>query len=252
MFCILGSLELPEIPSTCYLSSNIIMDRMATETISLTDSIYIKRSPSKRLLLDGSGNKTPRELLIYFVPGNPGLVQYYDDFLTQLASTLDPDPMNMVYHIVGHSLGGFEIKSNTPAALQLEAMVTGQRPHGMPGQHMTYSLKQQEICVYESLQRTVELIRKQSALESGNGKDDKELQVMVVGHSVGAYILMQNLEMRRAAQVAGDESGPESAYGIIAGVALFPTIVDLAGSPRGRMVAVSYAIFSPIYEFWMQ
>jgi pimeloyl-ACP methyl ester carboxylesterase len=194
--------------------------------------------------------------LIYFVPGNPGLIEYYYDFLTHLASLLDPDVTNIVYHVVGHSLGGFELSGNVGGVLQLEAMMTGYPPKDRTGGFHDWGLARQQAFLFESLRKTVELIQR---------KEFKRVKVMVVGHSVGAYLMMQSLKWRHKAQIIRQNDEPVSSikalallrseehfddvntdtdetWEFIGGVGLFPTIVDLAGSPRGRMLAVSLSL----------
>ena len=232
---------------------------MATETLSLTDCIYIKRSPSK----DGpcQGQKQ-RQVLIYFIPGNPGLIEYYYDFLTHLPSLLDPDGTNIVYHVVGHSLGGFELTRGANGVAQLHAMLSGAPTRIKPTPFEAMGLSEQGVFVMESLQATVEILY-------GNRSENMEpgpLSVILVGHSVGAYLLMETLKTRFSVQSAKDVGMKPLSEGdnkdkfvenfrtsqrfewvpdvderikLIGGVGLFPTIVDLAGSPRGRKASVS-------------
>ena len=228
---------------------------MPTETISLTDSIYIKRSPA----LDLSRKE---HLLIYFVPGNPGCIEYYNHFLTHLASLLEPDVTNVVYHVVGHSLGGFELSGNVGGVLQLEAMMTGCRTEDRTDGYHSWGLARQQAFVFESLRKTVSLTQHVTVDNVNGNTEFKKVKVIVVGHSVGAYLMMQTLQLRQESQVvrqnhdefasikAIDRFGHEKhlndvdvdrddTWEMVGGVGLFPTIVDLAGSPKGRMLAVS-------------
>jgi hypothetical protein len=200
--------------------------------------------------------------LIYFIPGNPGLIQYYYDFLTHLASLLDPDVTNFVYHVVGHSLGGFELQQNVAGALQLEGVMTGPDPKERTGSFRNWGLNRQQGFVFESLRKTVELVQRMEVKNAEDQQEDKPLLVMVVGHSVGAYIMMQDLAWRHKTQITrekGEEiskidvlerlqreegldevrDNVDDDFEIVGGVGLFPTIVDLAGSPKGRTLAVS-------------
>ena len=161
---------------------------MSTQTISLTDSIYIRRSPSHDRI---RSDEPPRHFLIYFIPGNPGLIQYYEDFLTHLVSLLEPDLTNHVYHVVGHSLGGFEVEQDIGGALQLKAHLTGNPAKVRTGGTSNWGLNRQEFMVYESLRKTVEQL-----IEDGT-KEVARVRVMVVGHSVGAYLMMQTVQWRQ-------------------------------------------------------
>jgi hypothetical protein len=199
--------------------------------------------------------------LIYFIPGNPGLIQYYYDFLTHLASLLDPDVTNFVYHVVGHSLGGFELQQNVAGALQLEGVMTGPDPKDRTGSFRNWGLNRQQGFVFESLRKTVELVQRIEVKNAEDQQEAKPLLVMMVGHSVGAYLMMQDLAWRHKTQIKRqtgegiskidvlerlrwderlDEvrDNVDENFEIVGGVGLFPTIVDLAGSPKGRMLAV--------------
>ena len=168
---------------------------MSTQTISLTDSIYIRRSPTENRT---QKEKKPREILIYFIPGNPGVIQYYNHFLTHLASLLDPDTTNSIYHVVGHSLGGFELQSNASGYSQLEAMMTGNAPANGHGRYCPHNLTSELVTVFANIGRTVALLRRT--------EEAAPLQVVLVGHSVGAYIMMQNLMFRQLEQTSGIDS----------------------------------------------
>lgn len=209
---------------------------MSTQTISLTDSIYIRRSPTEiRLRKD----KRPRELLVYFIPGNPGLIQYYNDFLTHLASLLDPDTTGSVYHVVGYSLSGFELEGNASGYSQLEAVLNGRSLAYSNEPFRPYDLKTEQEAVFANIERTVSLLRRQTLTQEPlNIEESEPLPVVLMGHSVGAYIMMQNLMSRQLEQTNGLPGGIDGTVSIIGAIGLFPTVVDLAGSPRGRKLAV--------------
>ena len=210
---------------------------MSTHTISLTDSIYIRRSPTDYRI---QRDKRPRELLIYFIPGNPGLIQYYHDFLTHLASLLDPDKTNFAYHVVGHSLGGFELQGNASGSSQLEATIAGfgRRAKGHSCYH-AYDLTKEQLNVMDGVEQTSTLIRRQnSAHERFDAEETEPLYVVLMGHSVGAYLMMQTVMFRQLAQSNVSPSPLDRTTRHVGAIGLFPTLVNLAGSPRGQKLAV--------------
>lgn len=67
--------------------------------------------------------------------------------------------------------------------------------------------------------------------------EGESVRVIIAGHSVGAFIALEVLRVlceqrkkRRGSRARGTE--------IIGGIMLFPTIVDIAKSPSGRLLSV--------------
>lgn len=59
--------------------------------------------------------------------------------------------------------------------------------------------------------------------------------MIIAGHSVGAFIAMEVL------RILGEQRKKQGSRGgieVIGGIMLFPTIVDIAKSPSGRLLAV--------------
>ncbi len=155
--------------------------------------------------------------LIYFMPGNPGLIQYYQPFLSRLHTLLSSSSTDKSsgYHICGHSHRGFEaaqdgMRSNTP-----------RYPLGLEQQ-----IRVQEQRLYEH----IEFHRKRT------GKSPK---VILMGHSVGCYMLLELIQHHRNKI---EEEGEED-FDLIGGILLFPTITHIAKSPLGMVFGVS--IFRP-------
>ena len=201
----------------------------------LEDSIHLRQDPADISIV----KKQPfNHVLIYFIPGNPGLIEYYRAFLTYLSKTLDPDRAKTVYHVVGNNLGGFKIQSkaalddNIPLDLRNDN-VRERAPLG---------LRNQIADVNANLHQTIAKIengRCEDAYADGK-KFFSVLPVILVGHSVGAYILMETLAWKQ--RTAKERTAPFHWYDdfeILGGVCLFPTIVDLAKSPKGRLMSVS-------------
>lgn len=155
---------------------------------------------------------------IFFISGNPGLVGYYHTFLSLLSSTLAPPREDgPPFQIYSRSLAGFEVGDAPPVG-------TG--------------------CV--DLEEQIRYV--QSGLEEFVARDDKAYgdaegqrrKVILIGHSVGAYIAMEILrrDREKRVSVAPDASG----FDIVGGVMLFPTVVDIAKSPAGVKLTVSTSI----------
>lgn len=75
-----------------------------------------------------------------------------------------------------------------------------------------------------------------------NGKPPMPLKVILIGHSVGAYICMEVLRRRRAKEQMQTEqpdgrSGPERMK-LIGCIGLWPTITWIGQSPSGRKISV--------------
>ncbi|KIN05902.1 hypothetical protein OIDMADRAFT_112461 [Oidiodendron maius Zn] len=143
--------------------------------------------------------------LIFLITGNPGLVSYYNVFLTTLHRLLSEKESDKdVFHIYGESLAGFE-DNDTPSK------VTG----------LPYSLEEQIETRMQSL--------KNQHIPSGPRQDQAYDSIILIGHSVGTYIILEMLQrLKRSPHL-----------NIRAGILLFPTVTRLADSPRGLK-------FSPI------
>ncbi|KAL8966766.1 MAG: hypothetical protein Q9183_003219, partial [Haloplaca sp. 2 TL-2023] len=62
---------------------------------------HIYYSPS----IENSSDKE-QDYLIFHIPGNPGLIDFYDPFLSILQKSLSASS-NANFHVYGHSLAGF-------------------------------------------------------------------------------------------------------------------------------------------------
>lgn len=156
-----------------------------------------------------------KRVLIFFIPGNPGLVEYYRQFLDIIRKHLNDRVSNTgtQYFISGGSLAGFDVNSGsrqTPATSQ-----------GLP-----LSLDNQVEDVYARLQSTVARLRAENDIQG-------DLPVVLIGHSIGAYMVLETVaKWKKLAK-----QGPTNME-IIAGLCLFPTIYELNLSPTGRQVGV--------------
>ncbi|TGO14212.1 hypothetical protein BTUL_0056g00200 [Botrytis tulipae] len=139
--------------------------------------------------------------LIFFITGNPGLIGYYSTFLSLLNDLLSSSPTKNsdTYHIFGQSLAGFETDD-----------VPSESPNKDP-----YSLQQQIDLVHDCL------------VEQINGSSIPYKNVILIGHSVGSYILLETLSKLIA------PAAIPSISAVLSGILLFPTVTHISHSPSG-------------------
>ncbi|KAF7881026.1 uncharacterized protein EAF02_006917 [Botrytis sinoallii] len=139
--------------------------------------------------------------LIFFITGNPGLIGYYSTFLSLLNDLLSSSPTKNsdTYHIFGQSLAGFETDD----------------AHSYSPNQNPYSLEQQTDLVHECL------------VEQINGSPTQYKNVILIGHSVGSYILLETLSKLIAPAAVSSISA------VLSGILLFPTVTHISHSPSG-------------------
>ncbi|KOS37685.1 hypothetical protein ACN38_g11508 [Penicillium nordicum] len=171
-----------------------------------------------------TGSPSDQKTTIFFISGNPGLIGYYHPFLSLLAKHLDEpkeEPLTRLpsFQIYGCSLSGFEIDE----------------PQSSPSPNNAIDLDlEDQICFVQGKLAT--LMGDES---NGNGKGTADVgnrqKVILIGHSVGAYIAMEILRRHR-------EASPESTFDIVGGAMLFPTVKDIAASPSGQKLTTLLSI----------
>ncbi|KAI9646049.1 hypothetical protein NHQ30_005487 [Ciborinia camelliae] len=140
--------------------------------------------------------------LIFFITGNPGLIGYYATFLSTLNNLLSSSSTkdSNTFHVFGQSLAGFE---------------TDDFPSDSSNQS-PYSLEQQVDLVHDCL------------LEQIKGSPSTPYKnIILIGHSVGSYILLETLSKL----IAPSTVSPTSA--VLSGILLFPTVTHISHSPSG-------------------
>ncbi|KAJ4302800.1 hypothetical protein N0V90_001691 [Kalmusia sp. IMI 367209] len=148
--------------------------------------------------------KPNRSYLIYFITGNPGLIEYYRVFLAHLYGLLTRDITSQTtFHVFGRSLSGFETRKEE-------------------GDSPPFSLQEQIARSHTALEDLVRNVRERDGVQ--------DVRVILMGHSVGSYIL---LEIIRRARERAKDAGAEHAR-IVGGVCLFPTVTHIAKSDSGR------------------
>lgn len=186
-------------------------DRLKPSPEIMQDWVYIEKGPQV------FAERPYNTLLVFFITGNPGLAAYYEPFLTTLNSELQrrSPELDLFVHCV--SLPGFNVNPSYYGPGR-----TGSPPP-------PYSLDEQiEKVKYQLWSSSVSANRWR---RQGYG-EETPLNVILIGHSVGAYIL---LEILRNPHTLGED---DLGMNIAGGICLFPTIVDIAKSSNGRMAAV--------------
>ncbi|RMY08905.1 hypothetical protein D0868_04539 [Hortaea werneckii] len=154
-------------------------------------------------------------LVVFFITGNPGLIAYYGSFLDRLQSLLCDDEglgVDSKYYTYGASLAGFEVNGDKSP-----------RSHSSSVHDAPYGLQEQIDKVATRLEHVA------GSIKSSAGQ---KMPVILIGHSVGSYILLEIVSKWQSRQKAGHSSSLP--YNIIGGICLFPTVVDIAKSPTGR------------------
>lgn len=141
-----------------------------------------------------------KRALIYFVCGNPGIVEFYADFFSSLRALLDKSEQDTAYDIYGRNLLGFHDEDHEPFG-------PGNEPYDLDGQ-------------IEGIWKDV------AARQTEQGKPYDF--VILMGHSVGAYIAVEVF--------ARQSQNPKPDLHLQHGFLLFPTITWIQDSPSGRKV----------------
>ncbi|KAM0282164.1 hypothetical protein ACHAQH_003204 [Verticillium albo-atrum] len=175
----------------------------------------------------------PPHILFYFIPGNPGYVDYYTDYLNDLKSRLDFAEGHI--HVHGRDLAGFRDDSHAP--------FTRDTP--------PYNLETQ----IETIFRHVASLRRTDTARNAPGKVGQPYDLVVIaGHSVGAYIALEIFHRHQKDPLAAPH------LNLHAGVLLFPTVTHIAQSPSGRRLAllasfpalgdIAHLVAKAILFFW--
>ncbi|KAK4138465.1 hypothetical protein BT67DRAFT_369970 [Trichocladium antarcticum] len=171
---------------------------------------------------------TRRQCLIFMIPGNPGLIDYYIPFLGTLRQLLDEteskDGCEVAFHIYGRNLIGFDDRDHEPAFGTSTATGSPTEP---------FSLEDQIRCLCDQVQHV-----NQSTLPSGRAFDE----ILLIGHSVGAYMALEIFHRHHQAlalalrPASGQHAAPTTLAHVPlkAGILLFPTVTHIARSGSGQ------------------
>ena len=249
---------------------------MPLESHILSD-LFLHIPPKSDQALSGLTHQQPLRI-IFFVTGNPGLIGYYHAFLSLLADS--EEARGCV--VLGASLGGFEIEGNLKGGRNHqgdrsrgddvdvgELMFPRGKGMGERREEKLWGLREQvELCMV----RVDELVRRVQG-DDGFVKDPEGVvvgverrpltKVILVGHSVGAWIALEMVGLSRSlwkerlergeSDVAGvreqevevgtgkgtlgiaQEDGMDGCWEVEAAMLLTPTIMDLPLSRSGRI-----------------
>ena len=156
-----------------------------------------------------------QDYLIFLIGGNPGLISYYEPFLSTLHTLLLSSSLSQSaqFYVYANSLAGFD---NAELANGKETS----EPVGLQAQ----------------IDNTEDLIYSRIHLyQKGKDPGDPVPKVILMGHSVGGYILLE-LIRRHKNRIESDDQGD---FDLIGGILLYPTIVNIAKSPMGMVASVS-------------
>lgn len=182
---------------------------------NLKDEIYLHE--------EATSNKDRTPLLLFFVPGNPGLIEYYRSYLVHLYDTTRTHHPELDLHVYGTSLLGFEV--GTPSH-------TNDETAPGPSKYGPFDLADQSTQLASTLTwLATRILTKKSTLQPGDVRSSP-LPVILLGHSVGTWLLLDVVAQQQQRLSRGLARSP--LLDIRAAVSLFPTIYDLALSPRGR------------------
>ncbi|KAK7524252.1 hypothetical protein IWZ03DRAFT_20863 [Phyllosticta citriasiana] len=265
-------------PTIIHLPATLSPTSFPTPSItSKPTSIFLSRSDS---LSPTTAAPQPRRknYLIYFITGNPGLIGYYDLFLSYLHLSLAdrlPPSTQVNFDVFGRSLSGFEsetrggfLRRRCAPGGGYPAEAAGGRGAGLrPGARPPFGLEEQikgaEWALWDHVQGMREQAQEQEDFDPRFEHDD-EPNIILVGHSVGAYIAMEIMRRwRENLTVNGSKEGEEDEEpkGKIAGaICLFPTVTHIAKSDSGKKfsallsmpyIALILHMLVTILTFWI-
>ena len=186
---------------------------MSTESLleekALHENQQLCYEPSTDLIDDQS-----QDFMIFMITGNPGLIKFYEPFLSTLHDLLSSSSASPSarFYICGNSLAGFGHSKGE----------MGEKPAQLKG--LQDQINHLECLLFDQAR----IHRKAAAAR------EKPLKVILMGHSVGAYILLELIQRHRKQVEKLNED-----FDLIGGILLFPTITHLAQSPQGMIYSVS-------------
>jgi pimeloyl-ACP methyl ester carboxylesterase len=170
--------------------------------------------PSPHAAAQGGANKT-RECLVYFLTGNPGIIDYYEPFLRYLRARLDAIEAtrahSVAFHIHGRNLAGFDDNDH-------------EQPFSTRRNNPPHDVEHQ-------LQACARHLAAANAIPEGRPRAGQPFDdVVLVGHSLGTYL---TLELFHRHMHDPSTFGHGKGLNLRSGVLLFATVAHLAKSPKG-------------------
>lgn len=161
-----------------------------------------------------------RQCLIYFLTGNPGLIDYYTPFLTHLRTLLDNIETQrghkVTFTIYGRDLAGFDDEDHPKPFNKTDNL-----PHDVE-----YEIND----CFKHLLAANKI--PSSSSEDGTTPDHPRAgepfdEVILIGHSLGTYIALELFHRHL------HDPSLAPALNLRSGILLFATIAHLAKSPKG-------------------
>ncbi|OAQ95834.1 hypothetical protein LLEC1_01376 [Akanthomyces lecanii] len=153
--------------------------------------------------------------LIYFIPGNPGVVEFYTDFLRSLRAMLDKTGNETAYDVYGRNLFGFHDDDHDPFS----------------SQNPPFDLEAQVEGIWADI----------ASQRHGYNNDQLYDSIILIGHSIGAYIAVETFHRQSI--------NPKANLNLKHGFLLFPTISYIARSPSGlKITALQQSSYFPGVE----
>ena len=177
-----------------------------------------------------SSSHTTTKYHLFFIPGNPGCMPYYNAFLSHLSTELPRKNYNV--DIYAHAMANFYDDEQ----IESDIMEGGRSAQGILG------LKEQIDFVYD---RLLDYIR--SYAEHVRDGDDR-IRIILAGHSVGAYIGMEILRAWRTTSrtalvdgngISKNDTADKSGVELVGLIGLWPTITWIGQSANGRRLGVN-------------
>ena len=210
-------------------------------------------------------DKSTNEIrIILFITGNPGLIGYYHEFLARLSRDSTTRGGGETGNVVfGASLGGFEIDDRLENLQHAESDARVERD-GDSGinellfpsrrkkkQGEIYTLKEQiDLCNARLNALLIQLLSSTTTTTTSSSSDAgtrrRKVKVILMGHSVGAFIAMEILRLHNEKTPPPDHAhtGKEerrlryqqdNELQIEGAILLTPTIINLHLSQSGRI-----------------
>ncbi|ERF70088.1 hypothetical protein EPUS_00275 [Endocarpon pusillum Z07020] len=210
---------------------------------SITPDSYLHIPPSPQAppasgnIQSGTGTVNH---LIFFIPGNPGLISYYHTFLSLLS---DPaaSPSTAECVVVGLSLGGFWVFTGAGTGARLGDGCGGVKRNGGGGLDFGDLGGGEGCSVYES-----RLILRPRGLRGwlrdckgrgrGRGSRIGGCEMMVMAADGKSFSSVTPEKLTSTASI-GDGKEGAGHFDIKAAILLTPTIVDIASSSSGKVLA---------------
>ncbi|KAI5468045.1 hypothetical protein BGZ63DRAFT_344156 [Mariannaea sp. PMI_226] len=161
--------------------------------------------------------------LLYFICGNPGLIEYYTDFLSHIRGLLDATESHTAYDVYGRNLLGFSDDDHEPFG-------KGNEPWDLNGQ-------------IEGIYDDVAARKQNGGIRGidGGGVAKPYDYVILMGHSVGSFISVEIFHRH----MRSPDRAPHLKLKF--GFLLFPTLTHIGQSPSGTKVESCRRVF-PVFD----